>query len=116
MPTLNTLGHPSKRTTFTYEGSITTGVRLHQTGNPKIDAAFFAAALKQFAGQEVKGGFKMDDPPKEGFGWWVQENSARCNSQKLSARHGSFMAAILCAEAGATSRLNGTSVWLRFPK
>ena len=43
---------------------------------PKIDAAFFTVALKQFAGQEVKGGFKMDDPPKGGFGWWVQESSA----------------------------------------
>jgi hypothetical protein len=110
------LAHPSKRTTFTYDGSITTGVRLHQRGKPKIDAAFFAAALKQFAGQEVKGGFKMDDPPNEGFGWWVQENSASSNSRTLTPRHGSFVAAILCAEAGVTSGLEGLAVWLRFPK
>lgn len=83
---------------------------------PKIDAAFFTAALKQFAGQEVKGGFKMDDPPKGGFGWWVQENSARVNSRSLSARHGSFIAAILCRDAGVVSSLKGTAVWLRFPK
>ena len=91
-------------------------MRLHQQGMPRIDPAFFAAALKQFAGREVRGGFKMDDPPKGGFGLWVQENSARVNSRRLSARHGSFMAAILCQEAGVVSSLKGTAVWLQFPK
>ena len=116
MPILTTLGHPSKSTTFEYDGSIATGVQLHQRGLPKISAALFAAALKHFAGQDVKGGFKMDGPPEGGFGRWVQENSARINGRQLSARHGSFIAAILCSEAGVVSRLEGTAVWLRFPK
>jgi hypothetical protein len=36
----------------------------------------FTGALKHFAGQEVNSGFRMDDPPPKGFGFWVQEQSA----------------------------------------
>src|SRR5437667_384695 len=80
MTTLNTLGHARRRTSFTYEGSVATGVRLQQTGEPTIDADFFVATLRHFAGQTVKGGFKEDDPPRGGFGRWVAENSHNLNS------------------------------------
>ena len=116
MKTLETLGHPSKRTSFEYEGSVESGVTLLQSGRPGIDAGFFRAALKQFAGQDVMGGFKEDDPPKGGFGKWVQDKSGELNSRKLTPRHAPFMAAILCHEAAVESWLDGNAVWLRFPK
>ena len=64
----------------------------------------------------MKGGFKEDDPPRGGFGEWVRDRSSELNSRKLSPRHASFMAAILCHEAGVKSRLDRNAVWLRFPK
>ncbi len=116
MKKLFTLGHPSKCTEFTYRGSARDGVTLDQTGAPRIDAAFFTAALAQFAGSDIKGGFSMTDPPRDGFGEWVLKNSPVLNSRALSPRHGSFMAAILCDEAGVLSRLEGLAVWLTFPR
>jgi hypothetical protein len=118
MKTIWTLGHPSKRTQFSYEGSVTNGVALDQYGKPNIDAAFFRAALDTFRGRELKGGFSEDDPPRGGFGEWVQNKSRdkNLNRRTLTPRHGSFMAAILCEEAGVRSRLRGMAVWLTFPK
>jgi hypothetical protein len=118
MKTIWTLGHPSKRKSFDYEGTSSTGVTLiHQAGKPYIDAALFTAALNTFKGKEVKGGFKEDDPPRGGFGEWVQETSRdkALSSTALTPRHASFIAAILCEESGVQSRLEGKSVWLRFP-
>jgi hypothetical protein len=116
MTRLSTLGPERRRTSFSYYGSTSIGVTLQQTGNPVIDAGFFEAALQHFAGREVKGGFKEDDPSSGGFGEWVQSTSAKSNSRKLTPRHASFMAAILCHEAGVESWLDGNAVWLRFPK
>jgi hypothetical protein len=110
-----TLGHQSRRTQFRYEGSITEGCRLLQTGRPSIGAGFLQAALEAFRGREVKGGFKEDDSPVGSFGEWVQNNSKNINGRRLTPRHASFIAAILCYEAGVTSRLDGASVWLKFP-
>jgi len=115
--TLTTLGSPGKRTEFSYSGSIHIGVVLHQSGHPKIDSQLFREALSYFAGQTVKGGFKEDDPIPGGFGEWLQNESPRLNSQrKLTPRHGSFVAAILCAEAGVKSSLDGNAIVLSFPK
>jgi len=113
---LETLGPPKKRKEFHYSGSIQSGVVLHQSGNPRIEARLFTEALRRFAGKTVYGGFKEDDPPLGGFGAWVKDESPRLNSRKLSPRHGSFIAAILCAEAGVRSSLDGNSVVLRFPE
>lgn len=55
MTELETLGPEGKRTSFKCEGSVATKATLLQTGNPVIDAAFFEAALQQFAGREAKG-------------------------------------------------------------
>src|SRR5258706_10091007 len=94
---LQTLGAPKIRTTFGYTGSISDGVILEQKNHPSIDAQMFREALRHFAGQTIRGGFKMDDPPANGFGAWVQNESKRLNSRQLGARHGSFIAAILCS-------------------
>jgi hypothetical protein len=112
---LETLGSTGRRTEFSYSGSIHTGVTLDQTGKPRIDAQVFAAALKHFAGRTVYGGFKEDDPPAGGFGEWLQEESPRLNSRKLTPRHGSFVAAILCADTAVRSSLRGNSILLHFP-
>ncbi len=111
---IRTLGH--KRKQFSYRGSIEKGIVLTQSGSPRIDAEFFSAALVHFSEQEVVGGFKEDDPPPGGFGAWVQQKSAHLNSRKLTPRHGSFMAAVLCFGAGVRSTIHGNSVILHFPK
>jgi hypothetical protein len=117
MKDLETLGHPNRRQSFRYQGSCVSGVIVSfESGTARIDADFFQAALQHFSGRDVKGGFKMDDPPSDGFGAWVASASAKLNSVKLTPRHGSFMAAILCNEAGVKSWLDGNAVWLRFPK
>jgi hypothetical protein len=118
MATIWTLGHPSKRTRFSYRGSVATGVTLLQSGAPNIDPSFFRAALDTFRGMAVKGGFSEDNPSQGGFGEWVQEKSAdkKLNGRRLTPRHGSFIAAILCSEAGVKSHLRGMAVWLEFPK
>ena len=113
---LETLGSPRKRTEFSYSGSIQNGVVLHQKANKNIDARLFTEALKHFAGKTVYGGFKEDDPPSGGFGEWLQRESSRLNSSKLTPRHGSFVAAILCAEAQVRSELDGNAVVLQFPR
>jgi hypothetical protein len=84
--------------------------------HPRIDAGFFSEALNHFAGERVYGGFKEDDPPSGGFGEWVQNESSRLNTRKLTPRHGSFIAAILCHEARVEHSLDGNAVVLRFPR
>lgn len=118
MTKLMTLGAGKKAKGFQYEGSIGTGVDLlFKAGKTHIDQSFFSHALQAFAGRSVKGGFKMDDPPTDGFGAWVQrESHMGKNRSLLSPRHASFMAAILCHEAGVVSKYEGTAVWLRFPE
>ena len=113
--TLETLGSYGKRTKFSYTGSIQEGVVLCQPGNPPVDAPVFAKALEYFAGKSVYGGFSEDDPTRGGFGEWLQKESPHLNRQKLTPRHGSFAAAILCAEGGVRSELRGNAVVLHFP-
>lgn len=116
MPTIPTLGHPSRRTAFTYTGSVESGVTVYQANRPHISAEFFRAILQQFAGQTIPGGFSMTDPTPGGLGLWVQHNSQRMNPVRLSTRHASFIAAILVHEGYITSSLLGNRVLLHFPK
>ena len=111
--TLRTLGHKSKE--FRYSGTMDDGFVIHQTGYPRVDRCFLDEALRHFARQSVYGGFSEDNPTKNGFGEWVRDESSRLNSMKLTPRHGSFMAAILCKYFGVTRSLDGNAVVLRFP-
>jgi hypothetical protein len=112
-----TLGSPSRRTQFLYTGSISTQVALIQPGVPTIDAALFRAALETFRGRRVKGGFNRLASSKGGFGEWVQNESKRLTGRNLTARHASFIAAILCSEGNVKSGLlKGKAVWLEFPR
>jgi len=114
MSTIYTLGHPSKRTKFTYCGSVKEGVTLHFTGRPKISSQFFQSILNTFAGKSIPGGFNMTNPKVGGLGEWVETNSSLLNSVKLSPRHASFIAAILEYEGFITSSLDGNTVMLHF--
>lgn len=110
-----TLGPGKKKKTFQYDWSPGGAVLLRQEGKPRIDRSFLQDALYHFSGQTVDGGFSQDAAPLEGFGKWVEMASKNANSRKLSPRHGSFMAAILCKEFGVRSTHQGHKVVLTFP-
>jgi hypothetical protein len=57
-------------------------------------------------------GYKEDDPPKRGFGWWVQENSTP-EFAKARGRPGSFFGRDPVQEAVVPSWFEGNAVWLR---
>lgn len=116
MPRIKTCGGPQRATEFSYEGSVRTGVVITFDKAPSVTltAAFFQAIITEFRGRSIRGGFKMDDPPPDGFGTWVQDNSAWLNNQSLTPRHASFIAAILRHEEYLNCRLEGNAVILVF--
>lgn len=111
---IQTLGHPSKRTWFTYEGSVKTGTTLLQSGKPFISPELYKAALKMFSGESIPGGFNMTNPIPDGFGEWLQENS-RSFGRSLTPRHGSFIAAVLVHEGYIKNSREGNKIILHFP-
>lgn len=114
MPKIQTLGSMNKRTEFYYEGSVTEGTLLIQSGRPFISPQVYLMALKEFSGRVIKGGFSMTDPTPGGFGEWIQENASRYG-RTLTPRHGSFIAAILVHEGYIQNSLRGNAVILHFP-
>ena len=115
MTKIQTLGHPSKRTWFTYGGSVNKGTTLvQQSGKPFISTELYKSALKTFSGRSVPGGFNMTDPIPGGFGGWLQENS-RSFGRFLTPRHGSFIAAVLVHEGYISNSREGLKVILHFP-
>lgn len=109
-----TLGSASRRTQFSYTGSVSTGVTLLFSGKPFISARFFNAILNRFTGETVPGGFSMTDPIPGGLGEWVELNSKRINGTSLTPRHASFIAAVLVHEGLVASNLKGNAVILHF--
>lgn len=115
MPTIFTCGSPGKRTEFTYEGDVHTGVVLKfASGDKPVSAELLRAAVNEFRGKEIMGGFSMDNPPADGFGAWVQDRSKTLNKTALTPRHGSFIAAILREVGVLRCSLNGNAVILKF--
>lgn len=115
MPTIFTCGSPGKRTEFTYDGNIHTGVVLKfASGDKPVSAELLRAAVNEFRGKEIRGGFSMDNPPPDGFGAWVQNRSKTLNKTSLTPRHGSFIAAILQEVGLLRCSLNGNAVILKF--
>ena len=113
--TTYTLGAGNKKKPLQYDWSPLGAALVLQQGKTKIDRCFFLLALYHFSGRTVEGGFSETSPAPNGFGKWVEDTSKRFNSQNLTSRHGSFMAAILCAEFAVQSSLKGNSVMLTFP-
>jgi hypothetical protein len=110
-----TLGHYNKRTQFSYDGNVNVGVTLRFKANLFISAQFFHSILEHFTGKTVEGGFSMTNSPRDGYGYWVAENSSKLNGIRLTPRHASFIAAILAHEGFITSSLDGNAVILHFP-
>lgn len=110
---LRTLGKGQNSTEFEYTGSVGDGVfLLFKRSKPaKIDAALFEQAMRDHAGKTVVGGFDKKDIHPGGLGEWLYLASNRA----LTPQHASFMAAILCAEAGVKHHHEGNSVLLTFP-
>lgn len=98
MPTILTL---VRRLPFSYEGSVEEGVTIIYAGKPHITAEFFAFMLNQLRSKTLKTGFTEDNPTPGGFGEWLQQNTGRPGTHKLTPRHGSHVAAILVHEGYA---------------
>jgi hypothetical protein len=115
MPTIKTCGAPHVATEFSYDGSVKEGAVIQfESGNVSLSVEFFRAILNKFRGSTIRGGFKMDDPPANGFGKWVQDNSALLNGRHLTPRHASFIAAILRNERYLKCRLDRNAIILEF--
>jgi len=114
MPECQTLGSAGKAVNFTYTGCVNQGVEIkYKNSTVNVSNEFFANILNHFRGVRVAGGFKVDDPTPNGFGEWVRDNSNQ-NSQALTPKHASRIAAILVCERFATRELDGNTVYLNF--
>lgn len=116
MPTIFTLGTPSRRAEFTYDGSVVLGVSVHYNSSQVfISAEFFQMILNQFRGSIVPGGFSMDNPIPGGLGEWILQNSSLLNPMPLTPRHASHIAGILWNEGYLQNTwIVGKKVMLRF--
>ena len=115
MPRIFTCGSPGRRTEFVYEGNIDNGVILKfASGNVEVSSELLKAAIDQFKGKEIRGGFSMTSPTCGGFGEWVQNKSKILNKTSLTPRHGSFVAAILQEKGYLKCTLDGNAVILKF--
>lgn len=109
--TLRTLGKGQKSKEFEYTGSARDGVLLLFSKPAKIAAQLFDQAMRDHAGKRLAGGFDEKDIQPGGLGEWLYLTSNRT----LTPRHASFMAAILCSEAGVRHQHEGNAVMLTFP-
>lgn len=104
MPTIPTL---VRRRPFSYEGSVEEGITIIYAGKPRITAEFFAFMLIQLRSKTLKTGFTKDNPTPGGFGEWLQQNTGKLGTNKLTPRHGSHVAAILVHEGYVTYQPSG---------
>lgn len=109
-----TLGSPGKAIAFDYRGNVLEGVVIeYDYGSVYVDREFFERILTAFRGKKVPGGFSETNPTPNGLGEWVRDNS-HYNSQPLTPRHASRIAAIIVAEGYGTSDRDGNAVLLKF--
>lgn len=114
MPQATTLGGPRKAITFEYSGSVLEGVTIkYEYANVSVNQGFYQRILTTFRGRKVPGGFSETNPTPNGLGEWIRDNSHH-NSQPLTPRHASRLAAILVAEKYATSYRDGNAVLIKF--
>ena len=110
MRTITTCGHPSNRTTFSYDGSARTGITLYfASGDFVIEANVIDTVLRHFRSQTVMGGFSMTDPTPGGVGEFLAQQSGN-----LTPRHASFLCAVLQEEGLVTCTLRGLAVVITF--
>ena len=115
MPRIYTCGRPNVRRQFDYNGSVQQGVEIdYPSGIVVVTSAFFHAILAHFNGQLVYGGFNHSKPTSGGLGEWIANNSQHLNSEPLTPRHGSHIAAILQHERYVTCGFVGNAVTIQF--
>jgi hypothetical protein len=114
VPTIETLGGPSKRRTFSYEGSASTGVVLLHDTPVQIDVQLFDAVRLAFSGRTIPLGTGRTSPTPGGLGEWLVHNSRAVNRRALTSGHASFVAAILVHEGHARTHRIGNAVHLQF--
>jgi hypothetical protein len=74
-PTINSLAHLNRKTTFTYFGSVRTGVTLVPLENQLYHLSFSILYSIQFRGETIHGGFSVRNLTPGGVGEWVKHNS-----------------------------------------
>lgn len=109
---LTTLGRGNKANTFVYHGSVIEGVDVIMGQGTKVNFPYqlFSDLLTNFNNRyDVFGGFNMTNPKIGGIGEWIS-----INYPKYSARHGSFIAALLVNEGYCTHSYRGNSIVFDF--
>ena len=114
MPTIETLGGPSKRRTFSYEGTTGEGVVLLHGVPIRIEPELFDAVRREFTGRTIPLGTSRTTPKPGGLGEWLARYSKTVNGRTLTSGHASFVAAIMVHEGLARAHLKGTAVHLQF--
>jgi hypothetical protein len=98
MRTTLTCGPEDKRVSFEYELLAAPTVRwVNQSGSVVVICGHFLDRIRsEFPGRTIPGGFSEDNPPPDGLGAWVRDNSTTLNDgQALTPRHASRIAAIM---------------------
>ncbi len=109
-----TLGSPGKAVTFVYSGNVLDGVVIkYKYADVYVNRDFLNHILATFKGKRVLGGFSETEPTPGGFGEWVRDNS-EFNSQPLTPKHASRIAAIFVAEGYAESYRDRNTVIIKF--
>lgn len=96
------------RSTFEYEGSVTTGtlIRFGRDGWPaRVSGEQYAQILAAFRGQMVNVGTSRDRAPEGSLGAWMQQHITR-------TALASYVAAILVHE-GYAERVSGLRAGIR---
>jgi hypothetical protein len=110
MPRIETCGHESKRTPFSYRGNVRDGIALEfESGDFEINSETFNSILLQFRGRTVFGGFSMTSPTPGGVGEFLAQQAP-----SLTPRHASFVCAVLQNENYAQCSLEGNAVVVTF--
>ncbi len=110
MPIIETCGHESKRTSFSYRGNIEEGIIIEfESGDFEVAPEIILNVLNQFRGQRVFGGFSMTEPTSGGVGEYLAQLG-----HGLTPRHASFLCAALRNEGVVTCELNGNAVVVIF--
>ena len=114
MTTIETLGGPARRRTFTYRGSVSSGVVLMHGVPTPIDRELFDAVRRAFSGRTIPLGTGRTNPTPGGLGEWLAQSSRTVNRRALTSGHAAFVAAILVHEGLARAHRKGNAVYLHF--
>jgi hypothetical protein len=110
MPTIETCGNESKRTTFTYHGNVESGVTFaFESGDFFIPSHIIQNVINHFRGQSIRGGFSMTEPTPGGVGEFIASLG-----NNLTPRHASFLCAVLQHQGHVNCTLSGNAVVVQF--